>query len=84
MEVERGDVVLMVVPRDLGRPRPGIVVQASAYIRGFSTIFVCPVTSDIQVDLPARPLIDQRHSECGETSTPSTTMFGPKTVLSPE
>lgn len=60
MEVERGDVVLMDVPRDLGRPRPGIVVQASEYIPGFSTIFVCPVTSDIQVDLPARPLIDPK------------------------
>ncbi len=58
MEIKRGDVVLMVVPRELGRPRPGIVVQASEYNRDFSTIFVCPVTSDVQTDLLARPLID--------------------------
>jgi hypothetical protein len=28
LEIARGDVVLMVVPSELGSPRPGIVVQA--------------------------------------------------------
>lgn len=58
MEIKRGDVVLMVAPRDLGRPRPGIVVQANEFNSEFSTIFVCPMTTDIQDDFQLRPLID--------------------------
>jgi mRNA interferase MazF len=58
MEITRGDVVLMVVPSDLGRPRPAIVVQGSESTAGLSTIFVCPVSSDLQERLPLRPLIE--------------------------
>jgi mRNA interferase MazF len=56
--VKRGDVVLMVVPSDHGRPRPGIIVQADPLIADLSTIFVCPVSSDVQDDLPLRPVIE--------------------------
>jgi mRNA interferase MazF len=28
LEVNRGDVVLVVAPGDLGKPRPGVIVQA--------------------------------------------------------
>jgi mRNA-degrading endonuclease toxin of MazEF toxin-antitoxin module len=48
----------MVVPSDLGRPRPGIVVQASEISDGLSTIFVCPVSSDLQDRISLRPLIE--------------------------
>ena len=58
VEIARGDVVLMVVPSDLGRPRPGIVVQGSESTVGLSTIFVCPVSSDLQDRLPLRPTIE--------------------------
>jgi mRNA interferase MazF len=58
MEIKRGDIVLMIAPRDLGRPRPGVVVQADEFNTDFSTIFVCPTTTDIQDDFPLRPLID--------------------------
>jgi mRNA interferase MazF len=58
VEITRGDVVLMVVPSDLGRPRPGIVVQGSESAAGLSTIFVCPVSSDLQDRLPLRPVIE--------------------------
>lgn len=58
MEVKRGDVVLMVVPRDLGRPRPGVVVQANEFNFDFSTVFICPTTTDIQNDFSLRPLIE--------------------------
>ena len=58
MEITRGDVVLMVVPSDLGRPRPGIVVQADELTADFSTILVCPVSSDLQERLLVRPLIE--------------------------
>jgi mRNA interferase MazF len=58
VEIARGDVVLMVVPGDLGRPRPGVVVQASEFHGDLSTVFVCPVSSDLQDKLPLRPLIE--------------------------
>lgn len=62
MEIRRRDVVLMVVPHDLGRPRPGIVVQADEFNSGLSTIFVCPATSDIQRGFSVRPLIEPHPS----------------------
>ena len=58
VEIARGDVVLMVVPSDLGRLRPGIIVQGSEFTAGLSTIFVCPVSSDLQGELSLRPLIE--------------------------
>jgi mRNA interferase MazF len=58
MEIARGDVVLMVVPSDLGRPRPGVVVQSNEFVADLSTIFVCPVSSDLQEKLPLLPLIE--------------------------
>jgi mRNA interferase MazF len=57
MEITRGDVVLMVVPSDLGRPRPGIIVQGDD-VAGLSTVFVCPISSDLQDTLPLRPVIE--------------------------
>ena len=58
VEIARGDVVLMVVPSDLGRPRPGVVVQADEFAAGLLTIFICPISSDIQDGLLLRPLIE--------------------------
>jgi mRNA interferase MazF len=51
-------MVLVVVPSDLGRPRPGIVVQGDELIADFSTILICPVSSDLQDGLLLRPLIE--------------------------
>jgi mRNA interferase MazF len=48
----------MIAPSDLGRPRPGIVIQSDEFSADLSTIFVCPVTSDLQDQLPLRPLIE--------------------------
>jgi mRNA interferase MazF len=58
VEIARGDVVLMVVPSDLGRPKPGIVVQGDKFTAGLSTIFVCPVSSDLRAGVSLRPLIE--------------------------
>jgi mRNA interferase MazF len=58
MEITRGDVVLMVVPSDVGRPRPGVVVQGDNFTTGLSTVFICPVSSDLQDRLPLRPVIE--------------------------
>jgi len=59
--VKRGDVVLAVVPSELGRPRPGVIVQADEF-KDLSTVFICPVTSDVQERLPLRPIIEARPS----------------------
>jgi mRNA interferase MazF len=58
VEIVRGDVVLMVVPSELGRPRPGVVVQANEFQSDLLTVFVCPVSSDLQDKLPLRPMIE--------------------------
>ena len=55
--MKRGDVVLAVVPSELGRPRPGVIVQADEF-KDLSTVFICPVTSDVQERLPLRPIIE--------------------------
>jgi mRNA interferase MazF len=62
LEVKRGDVVLAVVPSELGKPRPGVVVQADEFNKDLSTIFVCPISSDVQEKLPLRPTVEARPS----------------------
>jgi mRNA interferase MazF len=60
--VKRGDVVLVVVPSELGRPRPGVIVQADEFSKDLSTVFICPVSSDVQEKLPLRPIIEAKTS----------------------
>lgn len=49
--------MLVVVPSGLGRPRPGVIVQ-SDQLTGLSTAVVCPLSSDVQNDLPLRPIVE--------------------------
>ena len=53
--MKRGDVVLVVVPSELGRPRPGVVVQADEFLH-LSTTIVAPTSTSAR---PAtfRPVI---------------------------
>lgn len=60
LEVKRGDVVLAVVPNELGRPRPAIVVQADEFNKELSTVFICPISSDVQEGLLLRPTIEAK------------------------
>ena len=60
--MKRGDVVLVVVPSELGRPRPGVIVQADEFSKDLSTVFICPVSSDVQEKLPLRPIIEAEPS----------------------
>jgi mRNA interferase MazF len=60
--VKRGDVVLVVVPSELGRPRPGVIVQADEFSKDLSTVFICPVSSDVQEKLPLWPIIEAKTS----------------------
>jgi mRNA interferase MazF len=54
VEVKRGDVVLMVVPGELGRPRPGIIVQADELGEETTTVLACPLSSDVLSNSNAR------------------------------
>jgi mRNA interferase MazF len=56
--MRRGDIVLMVPPRELGKPRPGLVVQADELERDATTVIVCPLSSDIQKSPRLRPIIE--------------------------
>jgi mRNA interferase MazF len=62
VDVKRGNVVLVVVPSELGRPRPGVIVQADEFNKDLSTIFICPISSDVQEKLPLRPVIEAKPS----------------------
>jgi mRNA interferase MazF len=62
VEVKRGDVVLVVVPSELGRPRPGVIVQANEFGDVLSTAFICPISSDVQEGLSLRPIIEANPS----------------------
>ena len=46
----------------MGRPRPGVIVQADEFNKDLSTIFVCPISSDVQDALPLRPTVDPKPS----------------------
>lgn len=49
--LKRGDVILVVVKGDYGKPRPAVIVQSDILIEHSHTLVVCPMTSTL-VDLP--------------------------------
>ena len=58
--MKRGDVVLMVVHGELGRPRPGIIVQSDELGGDTTTVLACPLSSDVAGvrDPRLRPVIE--------------------------
>jgi mRNA interferase MazF len=46
MEINRGDVVVIALPGDYGKPRPALVVQADAFL-GLQSVTVLRLTSDL-------------------------------------
>jgi mRNA interferase MazF len=49
--VRRGDLVVVAMPGDYGKPRPALVVQSDLFNETHASITVAPVTSTI-VDTP--------------------------------
>ncbi|HXJ84064.1 MAG TPA: type II toxin-antitoxin system PemK/MazF family toxin [Candidatus Methylomirabilis sp.] len=49
--MRRGDLVLVAVPGDYGKPRPALVIQSDLFNETHASITVAPVTSTI-VDTP--------------------------------
>jgi mRNA interferase MazF len=56
--VKRGNVVLMVVPGELGKPRPGVIVQADELGDSTTSVVVCLVSSDIREGAYVRPIVE--------------------------
>lgn len=56
--MKRGDVVLMVAPGDLGKPRPGVIVQGAELGDRTTTVLVCPMSSDVQESPRLRPVVE--------------------------
>ena len=49
--VKRGDVVVVAMPGDYGKPRPALVIQSDLFNETHASVTVAPVTSTI-VDAP--------------------------------
>lgn len=43
--MRRGDVVIVSLPGDLGKPRPAVVVQANVLTDNLRTVLLCPISS---------------------------------------
>lgn len=52
MTYRRGDVVVCVLPGNLGKPRPAVVVQSDAFNETHASVTVCPITSHVLGDAP--------------------------------
>ncbi|MEA2420895.1 MAG: mRNA interferase MazF [Thermoleophilaceae bacterium] len=48
----------MVAHGELGRPRPGVIVQTDTLGDATTTVLVCPITSDVTEKLPIRPIVE--------------------------
>jgi mRNA interferase MazF len=46
--VKRGDIVLVSLPRDFGKPRPALVLQTDLVPATYRTVTLLPITSDLQ------------------------------------
>jgi len=56
--VKRGDVVLVVAQGDLGKPRPGVVVQSNELPDTTTTVLICPMSSDVDHATQIRPIVE--------------------------
>jgi mRNA interferase MazF len=56
--VKRGDVVLIVAQGDVGKPRPGVVVQADELGDTTTSVLICPMSSDVSEFRRTRPIVE--------------------------
>ncbi len=56
--MKRGDVVLLVAQGDMGKPRPGVIVQADELGDTTNSILVCPMSSDVSDYHQLRPVVE--------------------------
>jgi mRNA interferase MazF len=53
--LKRGDIVLVVLQGELGKPRPGVLVQSDEL--GALSLIVCPISSYIDAANRMRPIV---------------------------
>ena len=56
--MKRGDVVVLVAQGDIGKPRPGVIVQADELGASTTSFLVCPMSSDLRELKHTRPIIE--------------------------
>jgi mRNA interferase MazF len=54
--LKRGDVVLVVLQGELGKPRPGVLVQSDE-LGALSSLIVCPMSSYVDAANLLRPIV---------------------------
>jgi mRNA interferase MazF len=54
--LKRGDVALVVLQGELGKPRPGVIVQSDE-LGALSSLIVCPMSSFIDAANLMRPIV---------------------------
>ncbi len=45
--MKRGDIVIVAVAGDYGKPRPAVIIQTDAFPQNHASVIVCQMTSDI-------------------------------------
>jgi mRNA interferase MazF len=58
--LKRGEIVVMVAPGDLGKPRPAVVVQADELGDETTTVLVCPMSSEVRHSTHIRPVVQPK------------------------
>lgn len=56
--MKRGDVVLLVAQGDMGKPRPGVIVQADELGDATTSVLVCPMSSEVTELHRLRPVVE--------------------------
>lgn len=54
--MKRGDVALVVLQGEMGKPRPGVIVQGDE-LDDLPSVIVCPMSSDILRTSDTRPIV---------------------------
>lgn len=70
--MERGDLVVVALPGDYGKPRPALVIQSDVY-SGTVAVVVLPLTSDMNG--PLGPRIEIAPSRVNGLKMPSRVMI---------
>ena len=55
--MRRGDVIVVTLPGDFGKPRPAAIIQSDR-LEGLDTVVVCPFTTSVSEEVTLRPIIE--------------------------
>lgn len=77
--MKRGDVVIVAVPGDCGKPRPAVVAQTDALNTTLDSVVICPLTSSASDAPLARVRV--RPSSANGLERPSDVMAEKVTIV---